>query len=67
MGFAEVSDHEVALQVVRQLNNVHLRKGPGSRGVIIEFALDNAKALQKREHKKEKVIKEKEKVRKEEK
>ena len=51
LAFVEFSDEDLALFAVRYLNNMHLA---GNRPLIVDFALDDARKLQKRAQKLEK-------------
>lgn len=51
LAFAEFSDPDLSLFAVRYLNNMHLA---GNRPLIVDFALDDARKLQKRTQKLEK-------------
>lgn len=51
LAFAEFSDPDLSLFAVRYLNNMHLA---GNRPLVVDFALDDARKLQKRSQKLEK-------------
>jgi len=51
LAFVEVTDSDLALFAVRYLNNMQLA---GNRPLIVDFALDDARKMQKRTQKLEK-------------
>lgn len=54
LAFVEFSEHELALYAVRYLNNLQLS---GNRGLVVDFALEDARKMFKRKMKLEKYAK----------